>query len=129
MLKEKKESSKEHIVKSIKEFNKLLSADSVIGNPVKTADGNTIIPVLKVTVGYLGGGGEYGDIKLFSKEKSHPFAGGSGALVNMSPSGFLISNSSGVSFIKVDPDIADKVFDKTTEFLSKTLVNNQWKKL
>ena len=128
MLKEKKESSKEYIVKSIKDFGEILSANSVIGSPVKTGDGNTIIPVLKVTVGYLGGGGEYGDIKLFSKEKSHPFAGGSGALVNMSPSGFLITNSSGVNFIKVDPDIADKVFEKTTEFVSKTIVNNQWKK-
>lgn len=128
MLKEKKESSKEHIVKSIKDFGEILSANSVIGSPVKTVDGNTIIPVLKVTVGYLGGGGEYGDIKLFSKEKSHPFAGGSGALVNMSPSGFLISNNSGVNFIKVEADIADKVFEKTTEFVSKTIANKQWKK-
>ena len=69
MLKEKKESSKEYIVKSIKDFGEILSANSVIGSPVKTDDGNTIIPVLKVTVGYLGGGGEYGDIKLFSKER------------------------------------------------------------
>ena len=123
MLKEKKQSSKEYIVKSIKEFGDVLSADSVIGTPFTTPDGNTVIPVLKITVGYLGGGGEYGDIKIFTKEKSHPFAGGSGALVNMSPSGFLISNSSGVNFIKVDSDIADKVFEKTTEFVSKSFNN------
>ena len=123
MLKEKKQSSKEYIVKSIKEFGEVLSADSVIGTPFTTPDGNTVIPVLKITVGYLGGGGEYGDIKIFTKEKSHPFAGGSGALVNMSPSGFLISNSSGVNFIKVDSDIADKVFEKTSEFVSKSFNN------
>lgn len=123
MLKEKKQSSKEYIVKSIKEFGDVLSADSVIGTPFTTPDGNTVIPVLKITVGYLGGGGEYGDIKIFTKEKSHPFAGGSGALVNMSPSGFLISNSSGVNFIKVDSDIADKVFEKTSEFVSKSFNN------
>ncbi len=121
MLKEKKQSSKEYIVKSIKDFGEILSADSIIGNPIITSDGNTVIPVLKITVGYLGGGGEYGDIKIFTKEKSHPFAGGSGALVNMSPCGFLISNASGVNFIKVESDIADKVFDKTTEFVSKSL--------
>ena len=123
MLKEKKQSSKEYIVKSIKEFGDVLSADSVIGTPFTTPDGNTVIPVLKITVGYLGGGGEYGDIKIFTKEKSHPFAGGSGALVNMSPSGFLISNSSGVNFIKVDSEIADKVFEKTSEFVSKSFNN------
>ncbi len=121
MLKERKESSKEYIVKSIKDFGEILTADSVIGNSINTPDGNTIIPVLKVTVGYLGGGGEYGDIKLFSKEKSHPFAGGSGALVNMSPSGFLITNKNGVNFIKVEADIADKVFEKTTEFVAKSM--------
>ena len=123
MLKEKKQSSKEYIVKSIKEFGDVLSADSVIGTPFTTPDGNTVNPVLKKTVGYLGGGGEYGDIKIFTKEKSHPFAGGSGALVNMSPSGFLISNASGVNFIKVDSDIADKVFEKTSEFVSKSFNN------
>ena len=121
MLKERKQSSKEYIVKSIKDFGEILSADSIVGNPITTSDGNTVIPVLKITVGYLGGGGEYGDIKIFTKEKSHPFAGGSGAIVNMSPCGFLISNSNGVNFIKVESDIADKVFEKTSEFVAKSL--------
>ena len=123
MLNDKKQNQKEYIVKSIKDFNEILNANSIIGTPVKTDDGTTIIPVLKITVGYLGGGGEYGDIKLFTKEKSHPFAGGSGAIVNMSPCGFLICNSSSVNFIKVQDDIADKVFEKTYQFVTKTLNN------
>ena len=123
MLNDKKQNQKEYIVKSIKDFNEILNTNSIIGTPVKTDDGTTIIPVLKITVGYLGGGGEYGDIKLFTKEKSHPFAGGSGAIVNMSPCGFLICNSSAVNFIKVQDDIADKVFEKTSQFVAKTLNN------
>ena len=58
------------MVKSIKDFGDVLDANSIIGTPIKTDEGNTIIPVLKITVGYLGGGGEYGDIKIFTKEKS-----------------------------------------------------------
>ena len=123
MLNDKKQNQKEYIVKSIKDFNEILNANSIIGTPVKTDDGTTIIPVLKITVGYLGGGGEYGDIKLFTKERTHPFAGGSGAIVNMSPCGFLICNNNAVNFIKVQDDIADKVFEKTSEFVSKTLNN------
>lgn len=123
MLNDKKQNQKEYIVKSIKDFGDVLNANSIIGTLVKTDDGTTIIPVLKITVGYLGGGGEYGDIKLFTKEKTHPFAGGSGAIVNMSPCGFLISKNSSVNFIKVQDDIADKVFEKTSEFVSKTLNN------
>ncbi len=121
MLKEKRNNSKEYIVKSIKDFGDILSANSVVGTPILTDIGKTIIPVLKVTVGYLGGGGEYGDIKLFTKEKSHPFAGGSGAIVNMSPCGFLIADDKSVNFIKVEDDLYDKVLEKTTEFVSKTL--------
>lgn len=123
MLNDKKQNQKEYIVKSIKDFGDVLNANSIIGTPVKTDDGTTIIPVLKITVGYLGGGGEYGDIKLFTKEKTHPFAGGSGAIINMSPCGFLICKNSSVNFVKVQEDIADKVFEKTSEFVSKTLNN------
>ena len=121
MLSEKRKNSKEFIVKSITDFNDILSANSVIGTPITTEYGKTIIPVLKVTVGYLGGGGEYGDIKLFTKEKSHPFAGGSGAIVNMAPCGFLITDKDGVNFIKVEDDLYDKVLEKTADFVSKTL--------
>ena len=121
MLNNKKENQKEFIVKSIKDFGDVLDANSIIGTPIKTDEGNTIIPVLKITVGYLGGGGEYGDIKIFTKEKTHPFAGGSGAIINMSPCGFLVSNNNTVNFIKVEDNLADKVFDKTSEIFSKTL--------
>ena len=121
MLKERKLTSKESIVKSIKEFSDILSANSIIGSPILTPNGTTIIPVLKTTVGYLGGGGEYGEIKLFTNEKSHPFAGGSGAIVNMSPCGFLVCSNDKVTFIKIDNDITDKVFDKTQEFIDKVL--------
>ena len=121
MLNNKKENQKEFIVKSIKDFGDVLDANSIIGTPIKTDEGNTIIPVLKITVGYLGGGGEYGDIKIFTKEKTHPFAGGSGAIINMSPCGFLVSNNNTVNFIKVEDNLADKVFDKTSEIFSKTI--------
>lgn len=121
MLKEKKSSSKDYIVKSIKEFTDVLSPNSVIGSPIVTPNGATVIPILKTTIGYLGGGGEYGEIKLFTKEKSHPFAGGSGAIVNMSPCGFLHCYNDSVNFIKVDDDIADKVFDKTQEYINKVI--------
>ena len=80
-----------------------------------------IVPITKLTVGYLGGGGEYGDIKIFSSNNSHPFAGGSGTLVSMNPSGFLVCKNSGVTFVKTDDSVAEKIFDKTTEFINETL--------
>lgn len=65
----------------------LVSADTVIGNAVTTADGVTIIPVSRVTMGFLTGGGEYAQGAGFS-EREYPFAGGSGAGVSVAPVGF-----------------------------------------
>lgn len=117
MLNKKSKLKNEDIIKPINEFSSMLSPNYVVGNLITLSENVVAVPVLKTTVGYLGGGGEYGEIKLFSKENSHPFAGGTGTILNMSPCGFLVLNNGVISFVKVDSDIADKVFDKTSEIL------------
>ena len=99
----------------------MLSPDMVIGKQIKISNDITVIPVNKITLGYLNGGGEYGDIKLFSKEKKHPFLGGGGAVVNMSPNGFLIVKGNDVSYVKVLEDFIEGVFEKTTQFIQKNV--------
>lgn len=121
MLKQNQSSSKEGLVKPNKELFSLIEPNSIVGTPIVTPDGSTIIPVLKVLIGTLGGGGEYGEIKLFTKQAEHPFAGGNGTLLNMSPCGFLVINLGDVKFIKVNDDLYDKLFDKTAEILSNSI--------
>ncbi len=79
----------------------LVEADTVIGTPVVTSDGVSIIPVSKVTAGFLTGGGEYSDMSRQSYTE-YPFAGGSGAGVSVSPIGFLISDGKTVKLVNVD---------------------------
>ncbi len=79
----------------------LVSADTIIGNPVKTEDGASIIPVSRVTMGFLTGGGEYSDLTRESNSE-YPFAGGSGAGVSVSPVGFLVSDGKSVKLVGVD---------------------------
>ena len=69
----------------------IVEADTVIGTPDVTADGVSIIPISKVTAGFLTGGGEYSDMSRQSYT-DYPFAGGSGAGVSVSPIGFLVSD-------------------------------------
>jgi uncharacterized spore protein YtfJ len=88
-----------------------LDGNTVLGNPIFVGD-DVIIPVSKITTFALGGGGEYGEVKLFSKKDSHQFAGGSGALVNVSPAGFLIRSNNKYDFVKSAPDIYDKIAEK-----------------
>lgn len=63
--------------------------DTVVGRPVDIGDGTTVVPISKMTLGFLAGGGEYGDNK--SKLPDTQFAGGSGGAVTITPIGFLIS--------------------------------------
>lgn len=79
----------------------LVDADTIIGNPVTTADGVTIIPVSKITMGFVTGGGEYSDM---SRENytDYPFAGGSGAGVSVAPIGFIVNDGKTIKLVNVD---------------------------
>ena len=119
--------SNEHPVERVMDnaFTKirtLVDADTVVGNPVTTEDGVSIIPLPKVTMGFLTGGGEYSDMAQQNLAE-YPFAGGSGAAVSVSPIGFLVSDGKSVKIIKMDdknpfekilnliPDVVDSLLD------------------
>ena len=62
---------------TISKIKEMLNANSVIGEPITTADGVTIIPISKISVGLAGGGSDF-----VSKNVNHhenPFGGGVGA--------------------------------------------------
>ena len=100
----------------------LVDADTVVGKPVITEDGASIIPLSKVTMGFLTGGGEYSDMAQQNLAE-YPFAGGSGAAVSVSPIGFLVSDGKSVKIIKMDdknpfdkilnliPDVMESLLD------------------
>lgn len=121
------QSNNEHPVERVMDnaFTKirtLVDADTVVGNPVRTEDGVSIIPLSKVTMGFLTGGGEYSDMAQQNLAE-YPFAGGSGAAVSVSPIGFLVSDGKSVKIIKMDdknpfekllnliPDVVESLVD------------------
>lgn len=93
---------------AMESLKQLVDVNTVMGSPIKTANG-TIIPVSKVTMGFLTGGGEYGEVKYFKKDENYPFSGGSGAIVSMKPVGFLIDNGNGFKLINVNSDAFEKI--------------------
>lgn len=94
-----------------------VDADTVVGTPVTTSDGTSIIPISKVSMGFLTGGGEYND--LSSEQKSdYPFAGGSGAGVSVQPVGFLVSDGKSIKLVNLsDKNPLEKLMDVTPEIL------------
>ena len=109
---------------SLKEFGGYLDANLILSKPQRFGDDVTVLPVSKVTFGFLNGGGEYGEVKLFSKTKSHPFAGGNGAIVNLSPCGFLVMKNGSSEFIKVGETAVENIAEKAIDFI-KNMVSNE----
>ncbi|MEG1805830.1 MAG: spore germination protein GerW family protein [Clostridia bacterium] len=104
---------------SIKE---LADVNTVIGQPYTTLDGTTIIPISKVTIGFLSGGGEYGD-KKNKIEPNFPMSAGSGGYTQLAPIGFLVGQNGDMKLINIDGTNAyGKLIDAAVEFLSSSKV-------
>ncbi len=96
---EKIENLMKNAISKIKEFT---DVNTVVGKPIKNGD-LTIIPITKVTVGFVAGGGEYSqNIPPKNAQKEYPFAGGSTAGVSIVPIGFLIGDDSKLKLITIE---------------------------
>ncbi len=81
----------------------IVDTSTVIGEKVVTEDGTTIIPISKVTVGYVVGGGEYADLSSRRVANNYPMAGGSSGGMSLTPIGFLVLLKEGdVKFVNVE---------------------------
>ena len=88
------------IESALDKIKELSSSNTIIGESVKTLDGTTIIPISKVSVGYVIGGGEYSNFQ--NKKNRFPSAGGTGGGVSIVPIGFIIQQKDDVKFIDVE---------------------------
>ena len=95
----------------------MVDVNTVIGDPVEACGGATIIPISKVSFGYVTAGG---DLSTQEKAKRHvdpvdfPFAGGSGAGVSVQPVGFLVVNGDSVRML---PATCQSVADRMVELI------------
>ncbi len=102
---------------TLKNLKSIIDVDSIIGKPITEKD-TTIIPISKVSLGFVSGGGEYNNQKKKKCEVNYPFAGGSGGGCNITPIGFLVIIKDNVRFIKVDCESnIEKVIDIASEFV------------
>ena len=72
----------------------MVDVNTVVGDPIDARDGSTVIPLSRVSFGFVSGGGEYKTPRQTDEDK--PFAGGSGAGVSVQPVGFLVVGREGV---------------------------------
>jgi len=101
-----------------------IDANTTIGAPITTADGISIIPISKIALGFLTGGGEYGDISL-ENYSTYPFLGGSGAGVSISPIGFLISNGESVKLVNIEDKNTLETILEVLPKITKSIFGNE----
>ncbi len=102
---------------TIAKIREMVDVNSVIGDPI-TADGVTIIPVSKVSVGFGGGGSDY--VSKNANKQDNPFGGGAGGGVKVTPVAFLIVKDGNVRMLPVATP-ANTTADRIVEMIPDTL--------
>lgn len=103
--------------KTLEKIRELVNANTVVGEPIITADGVTIIPVSNISIG-MGGGGS--DFSSKNATKENPFGGGVGAGVKVTPVAFLVVKEGSVRMIPVATP-ANTTADRLVEMIPDTL--------
>ena len=79
---------------SLESIAGLIDPNAVVGNPIETASGTTIIPISKISVGYASGGVDYA-AKKDTSNKPGNFGGGGGTGLTVTPVAFLVVQADG----------------------------------
>jgi len=101
---------------SLEQIKNVVDANTIIGTPINTPNGTTVIPVSKVMVGFASGGVDYigkNMKKVADAAQQKPaalttnFGGGGGTGVTVQPVGFLVISPDGnVQLLNVGPNTA-----------------------
>ena len=103
---------------TIAKIREMVDVSFVIGDPITTPDGVTIIPVSKVSVGFGGAGSDY--VSKNMNKHENPFGGGAGGGMKIVPIGFLIVKEGSVRMLPVAAP-ANTSTDRLVEQIPDTL--------
>nr|WP_122013548.1 GerW family sporulation protein [Maliibacterium massiliense] len=92
---------------TLENIKDMIDVNTIVGEAITTVDGQTILPISKVSFGFVAGGGEYelphkSASQPMGAEGARPFAGGAGAGVSVSPVAFLVIGKDNVRLLCTD---------------------------
>lgn len=105
---------------TIGKIREMVDVNSVVGDPITTPDGVTIIPISKISVGFGGGGSDF--VSKNVNRHENPFGGGAGAGVSVTPVAFLIVKEGSVRMLPVAQPAnttADRIVEMMPDLLDK----------
>ncbi|HHY11979.1 MAG TPA: sporulation protein YtfJ [Firmicutes bacterium] len=119
---------------TMESLKSMVDVNTVVGDAVETKDGTVIVPVSKVTFGFVAGGGDEtsfeegyqapqgqgSGVAESGRTDNLPFTGGSGAGVSVKPVGFLVVGEGKVRFLPVDSRaIYDRLLEAAPDLLDR----------
>jgi sporulation protein YtfJ len=107
---------------SLENIRTMIDADTVIGNPIVTESGTTIIPISKISMGFASGGVDFSK-KGVTNEQSKPqnFGGGGGTGLSIVPVGFLaISKEGEVELINIGDKPANDPVEQIASLIERS---------
>lgn len=117
------------MITAMSSIQDMVDVNTIIGEPIKTDDKVTIIPISKVCFGFAAGGSEFNGetMKEYNKKNDDeeieyklPFGGGAGAGVSINPVAFLVVQDTNVKLIPVNHDsYIDKLLDYVPDLMQK----------
>ena len=117
----------EVVQSTLAQIRNMIDANTVIGTPVETKSGTTIIPISKVAIGYATGGVDFNDKTGGAQGKPQNFGAGGGTGITVQPVGMLcVSKDGDVELINIgvknpsDPmEQLSDIIDRSPEIIAK----------
>lgn len=101
---------------TMEKVRQMVDTNTIVGEPITTPDGVTLIPISRVSFGFGSGGGDYG------KNQRVNFGGGSGAGVNIDPMAFLVIKDGTARVLSVatpPANTADRVIEMVPQVMDR----------
>jgi len=101
---------------AMEKVHQMVDSNAIVGQPITTPDGVTLIPISKVSFGFGSGGGDYG------KGGVQNFGGGAGAGVKIDPVAFLVVKDGITRMLPVaaaPTSTVDRIVDMAPEMMDK----------
>ncbi len=95
---------------SLESIKDMIDVNTIVGDAVHVTEDTKVIPISRVRLGFLAGGSE---IKQDIKEIEHPFGGGTGGTMSITPIAFLICNKDDIKVLHLEQQthLYEKVID------------------
>ncbi len=106
---------------TMENLKQMVDVNTIIGDPVETPDGSVILPISKVGFGFAAGGSEFEYERDHTATINHPFGGGSGGGVSITPVAFLVVGKQGIRSIPLEntTHLYDRILDNIPQFVEK----------